>query len=86
MDRSPGAEVAAVNGVDFVHTDIWVSMGESKDVWHERAAKLRPYQVSAELMASTNNADVAFMHCLPAFHDPTTVVGKAQTSSAAIAA
>lgn len=71
---------AAVNGVDFVHTDIWVSMGESKDVWRDRVATLKPYQVSRALMKSTNNPDAAFMHCLPAFHDANTVVGKEMMS------
>lgn len=67
--------VAAVQGVDFVHTDVWVSMGEPKDVWTERVANLRPYQVTTELMAATGNAATRFMHCLPAFHDANTVVG-----------
>lgn len=72
---------AAVDGVDFVHTDIWVSMGESKDVWKDRVAKLKPYQVSTDLMRATSNPDAAFMHCLPAFHDPNTVVGREMMSS-----
>lgn len=65
-----------VEGVDFVHTDVWVSMGESKDVWNERVTLLRDYQVNADLMAHTGNHRAKFMHCLPAFHDPNTVVGK----------
>jgi ornithine carbamoyltransferase len=70
-------EIAAgVRGADFVHTDVWVSMGEPRDVWAERAELLRPYQVNAELLAATGNAKVKFMHCLPAFHDAETVVGK----------
>ncbi|KAA3635772.1 MAG: ornithine carbamoyltransferase [Armatimonadetes bacterium] len=67
--------IAAVTGVDFVHTDVWVSMGETKDVWTERVAKLKPYQVTTDLMAATGNDDAKFMHCLPAFHDTNTVVG-----------
>ncbi len=67
---------AAVNGVDFVHTDVWVSMGESKDVWTDRIEELKPYQISTELMNATGNRDVKFMHCLPGFHDTNTVVGK----------
>ncbi len=67
---------AAVVDVDFVHTDIWVSMGEPKEVWEDRVGTLKPYQVTADLMKATNNPDVAFMHCLPAFHDANTVVGK----------
>ena len=65
----------AVRGVDFIHTDVWVSMGESKDVWTERVAQLKPYQVNAALMDATGNQRVKFMHCLPAFHDPNTTVG-----------
>ena len=68
---------AGVAGADFVHTDVWVSMGEPKEVWTERAQLLRPYQVNAELLAATNNPKVKFMHCLPAFHDTTTTVGSA---------
>jgi len=66
----------AVSGVDFVHTDVWVSMGESKDVWTERVNLLTPYQVNSALMEKAGNPKVKFMHCLPAFHDPNTVVGK----------
>src|SRR4249919_1772285 len=67
---------AAVKGVDFVHTDVWVSMGEPKDVWKQRAELLRPFQVNAELLAATGNPKVKFMHCLPAFHDAETTVGR----------
>jgi ornithine carbamoyltransferase len=67
---------AGLGGVDFVHTDVWVSMGESKDVWTERAALLRPYRVDAALLARSGNPEVRFMHCLPAFHDANTVVGR----------
>jgi len=65
-----------VAGVDFIHTDVWVSMGEPKDVWTERVRLLKPYQVNAALMRSTGNPRVKFMHCLPAFHDPNTTVGR----------
>ena len=65
----------AVSGVDFVHTDVWVSMGEAKDVWADRVKLLTPYQVNADLLASTGNPKTKFMHCLPAFHDPNTTVG-----------
>ncbi|GAA4605415.1 ornithine carbamoyltransferase [Actinoplanes octamycinicus] len=65
----------AVDGVDFVHTDVWVSMGESKDVWTDRVRQLTPYQVNSELLARTGNPVAKFMHCLPAFHDANTVVG-----------
>ena len=68
-------DIAAVEGSDFVHTDVWVSMGESKDVWAERAKLLEPYQVNTALLERTGNAKVEFMHCLPAFHDANTVVG-----------
>jgi len=66
----------AVSGVDFIHTDVWVSMGESKDVWTERVKVLTPYQVNAALLEKTGNPKVKFMHCLPAFHDPNTTVGR----------
>ncbi|QTN42327.1 ornithine carbamoyltransferase [Marinobacter salsuginis] len=67
---------AAVAGVDFVYTDVWVSMGEPKEKWAERIKLLMPYQVNAALMAKTGNPRVRFMHCLPAFHNTETVVGK----------
>jgi ornithine carbamoyltransferase len=65
-----------VRGADFVHTDVWVSMGEPKDVWAERIALLRPYQVNQAVLEATGNPDVRFMHCLPAFHDRETTVGE----------
>jgi ornithine carbamoyltransferase len=65
----------AVAGVDFIHTDVWVSMGESKDVWADRVRQLAPYQVNAGLLEASGNPAVKFMHCLPAFHDSNTVVG-----------
>jgi len=55
---------------------VWVSMGEPKDVWTERVALLKPYQVNTDLMTAAGNPKVKFMHCLPAFHDPNTTVGK----------
>ena len=66
----------AVHGVEFIHTDVWVSMGEPKDVWAERVRVLKPYQVNAALMRAADNPKVKFMHCLPAFHDPNTTVGR----------
>jgi ornithine carbamoyltransferase len=65
-----------VAGVDFVYTDVWVSMGEPKEKWAERIALLSPYQVNADLMRLTGNSEVRFMHCLPAFHDRNTTVGE----------
>jgi len=67
---------AAVAGVDFIHTDVWVSMGEAKDVWADRVTQLRPYQVNTNLMDAAGNPAVKFMHCLPAYHDTNTVVGR----------
>jgi ornithine carbamoyltransferase len=67
---------SGVAGVDYVHTDVWVSMGEPKDVWADRVALLAPYQVDAALLARTGNPDVRFMHCLPAYHDLGTQVGR----------
>jgi ornithine carbamoyltransferase len=66
----------AVRGADVLLTDVWVSMGEADEVWAERIKLLLPYQVNAEAMAATGNADVKFMHCLPAFHNTDTEVGK----------
>ncbi len=68
--------VAGVKGADVISTDIWVSMGEPKEVWKERAATLHDYQVNRELMEATGNPGAIFMHCLPAFHDLDTVVGR----------
>ncbi|MBB5428940.1 ornithine carbamoyltransferase [Paraburkholderia atlantica] len=67
---------AAVDGVDFVHTDVWVSMGEPVEAWVERIQQLLPYQVNKDLMNATHNKNAKFMHCLPAFHNSETVVGK----------
>jgi ornithine carbamoyltransferase len=64
-----------LRGVDYVHTDVWVSMGEPKDVWNERVKDLTPYQVNTRAMELTENPRAKFMHCLPAFHDTRTVVG-----------
>ncbi|TBU83417.1 ornithine carbamoyltransferase [Pseudomonas daroniae] len=66
----------AVRGVDFVHTDVWVSMGEPVEAWGERIAQLLPYQVNSELMKATGNRRAKFMHCLPAFHNCETKVGQ----------
>ena len=66
----------AVKGADVLLTDVWVSMGEADEVWAERIKLLTPYQVNAEKMALTGNPDVKFMHCLPAFHNTDTEVGK----------
>jgi ornithine carbamoyltransferase len=65
----------AVSGVDFVHTDVWVSMGEPIDSWGERVERLLPFQVNAQLLEATGNPRVRFMHCLPAFHNSETKVG-----------
>lgn len=66
---------AAVKGVDFIYTDVWVSMGEPKEKWAERIKLLSPYQVTSEVMAKTGNPRTCFMHCLPAFHNTETEVG-----------
>ena len=65
-----------VSGVDFVHTDVWVSMGEAEHVWAERIALLTPYAVTADVMRSTGNPGTKFMHCLPSFHNRETSVGE----------
>jgi len=81
--RESGAKITitedvaeAVKGCDVLLTDVWVSMGEADEVWAERIELLKPYQVNAETMALTGNPDVKFMHCLPAFHNTETQVGK----------
>lgn len=65
-----------VRGVDFVHTDVWVSMGEPKEVWDERIALLGPYAVTMDVLLATGNPRVKFMHCLPAYHDLGTAVAR----------
>lgn len=65
-----------VAGADFVATDVWVSMGEPKEVWDERIVALGPYAVTMDVLRATGNADVKFLHCLPAFHDLGTKVGR----------
>lgn len=66
----------AVAGVDFLYTDVWLSLGEPDDRWDERIDLLLPYQVNAALVAATGNPDVRFLHCLPAFHDTQTEIGR----------
>ena len=66
----------AVRGADVLLTDVWVSMGEPDEVWAERIELLRPYQVNRAALEATGNPDVKFMHCLPAFHNTETQVGK----------
>lgn len=65
----------AVAGAHFVHTDVWVSMGEPAEVWDSRITQLSPYRVDSALMAASGRADTKFLHCLPAFHDTKTTVG-----------
>ncbi len=65
-----------VKGVDFLYTDVWVSMGESKQAWDERVAMMKPYQVNQECLRKTGNPHVKFMHCLPSFHNDETTIGK----------
>ncbi|HEY3578125.1 MAG TPA: ornithine carbamoyltransferase [Gaiellaceae bacterium] len=81
--RETGARIAitenvaeAVKGCDVLLTDVWVSMGEPPEAWKERIELLQPYQVNAETMMLTGNPDAKFMHCLPAFHNTDTQVGK----------
>ncbi|HEY4033532.1 MAG TPA: ornithine carbamoyltransferase [Ktedonobacteraceae bacterium] len=67
---------AAVKGCDFLYTDVWVSMGESTELWDKRIEQMLPYQVNSRLMALTKNPHVQFMHCLPALHNTETQLGK----------
>ncbi|PDO83602.1 ornithine carbamoyltransferase [Kosakonia pseudosacchari] len=64
-----------VHGVDFLYTDVWVSMGEPKEAWSERVSLMKPYQVNGAVVKATGNPQVKFMHCLPAFHNEHTKVG-----------
>ncbi len=66
----------AVEGVDFLYTDVWVSMGEPESAWEERISILKPYQVNSKVIEFTRNPDVKFLHCLPAFHNRDTKVGE----------
>ena len=65
-----------VQGTDFLYTDVWVSMGEPKEAWAERVSLMKPYQINAQVMKATGNPNVKFMHCLPAFHNEHTKVGR----------
>ena len=83
LAEASGARIAltddvaeGVRGADFVHTDVWVSMGEPQERWDERIALLAPYAVTAQVLKATGNPDVRFMHCLPAFHDLGTTVAR----------
>ena len=66
----------AVKDCDFLYTDVWVSMGESDEAWAERLDVMMPYQVNMDVIRATGNPDVKFLHCLPAFHDLKTRVGR----------
>lgn len=66
----------AVKGVDFLYTDVWVSMGEPEEVWKERIKLLKPYQINMDVVKKTGNSNVKFLHCLPAFHNLETAVGR----------
>ncbi len=81
--QSTGAKITltenveeGVQGCDFLYTDVWVSMGESAQAWDERVKLMKPYQVNMDVIKKTGNPDVKFMHCLPAFHDDQTTIGK----------
>jgi ornithine carbamoyltransferase len=81
--QSTGAKITltenveeGVQGCDFLYTDVWVSMGESAQAWDERVKLMKPYQVNMDVIKKTGNPNVKFMHCLPAFHDDQTTIGK----------
>lgn len=65
-----------VKGVDFLYTDVWVSMGEAKEAWEQRVSLMTPYQINQQVIEATGNPSVKFMHCLPAFHNEHTTVGR----------
>ena len=67
---------AAIAGCDFIYTDVWVSLGEPEELWAERIERLLPYRVDRSVMAATGNPDTRFLHCLPAFHNLETTVGR----------
>ena len=64
------------SGVDFLYTDVWVSMGEPMEAWGERIKALKPYQVNMDVIKKTGNPHVKFLHCLPAFHNLETTIGR----------
>ncbi|MCD4744887.1 MAG: ornithine carbamoyltransferase [Bacteroidales bacterium] len=66
----------AVKGCDFLYTDVWLSMGEKPELWGKRINEMLPYQINKQVMEKTENSKVKFMHCLPAFHNTDTIVGK----------
>ena len=66
----------AVAGVDYLHTDVWVSMGEPEEVWDMRIKQLLPYQVNSRMVEMTGNPQVKFLHCLPSFHNRETKIGE----------
>jgi ornithine carbamoyltransferase len=66
----------AVNGVDFLYTDVWLSLGEPAEKWQERIKLMKPYQVNMDVINQTGNKKVKFLHCLPAFHNRETKVGE----------
>ena len=81
--KETGAEIIitdnideGVKGCDFLYSDVWVSMGESDEVWKERIELLKPYQVNMDMIKKTGNDNVKFMHCLPAFHNRETKIGE----------
>lgn len=83
LARKSGARITltehiadGVRGADFVVTDVWVSMGEPKEVWAERIGALSPYAVTMDVLRLTGNPDVRFLHCLPAYHDLGTEIGR----------
>ena len=67
---------AGVKDCDFLYTDVWVSMGEAPEAWDDRVALMTPYQINMDVIKATNNPNVKFMHCLPAFHNNETTIGK----------
>lgn len=67
---------SGIKNADFIYTDIWVSMGENKKIWEERILLLKKYQVNMNILNQANNPDIKFLHCLPALHDESTIIGK----------
>jgi ornithine carbamoyltransferase len=67
---------SGVKGADFLYTDVWVSMGEAPEAWDDRVSQMKPYQINSAVMEATENPNTKFMHCLPAFHNDETTIGK----------
>jgi len=83
ISKESGAKITITNdvakgvaGVDFLYTDVWVSMGEPEQAWTDRIELMKPFQINSKVIELTGNNEVKFMHCLPAFHNRETIMGE----------